>query len=84
VNTAVKECPPTASAVVDTEAAPDTEVTFCVVPTWVAPSMNLTVPAAFGVTSAFRVTFVPTTCGDDGVADSAVEVGVATGAGLIV
>jgi hypothetical protein len=74
VNTAVSECEPSASTEL-TEADP--AATVWVVPTWVAPSMNATVPAApDGVTVAVSVSDVPDAAGDAGVTASAVVVDV--------
>ena len=78
MNCAVSECEPSASTDI-TEADPETS--GWVVPTWVAPSKNFTVPAAaLGVTVAFNVSVAPCAAGDVGVTPSTVVVGVPTGA----
>jgi hypothetical protein len=77
VNTAVRLCDPAVSVLVVTDAVPPE--TVCVVPTWVAPSMNFTVPAAaLGESVAVSVTEVPATCGEAGDAASVVVVDVGT------
>ena len=71
VKTAVYGCVPSAGAVATTEAEPDT--TFCVAPTWVAPSKNLTVPVALaGVMVAVSVASPKAIVGEVGVTASAV------------
>jgi hypothetical protein len=83
MNCAVSGCEPTASADVVTAAEPATNV--CVVPIWVTPSKNLTVPAGVpdvAPTVAVNVTGLPATCGDAGATANVVV--VATGAALIV
>ena len=75
VKTAVSECDPSASTAL-TAAEPD--ATVWVEPTWVAPSMNFTVPAApDGVTVAVSVSVVPCAAGDVGVTPNDVVVGTA-------
>ena len=73
---AVSECVPTDSDEVVVWATPPETVTA--EPIWVAPSKNLTVPAAAdGVTVAFNVTTDPDVTGLAGVTARAVVVVVA-------
>ena len=72
MNCAVSECDPSASTDI-TEADPETS--GWVVPTWVVPSKNVTVPtAAVGVTVAVSVSVAPCAAGDVGVTPSTVVV----------
>ena len=75
VKTAVSECEPSASTAM-TDADP--AATGWVDPTWVAPSMSVTVPAApDGVTVAVSVSVDPCATGDAGATFRAVVVDVA-------
>ena len=79
VNTAVSECGPTESELVDVDAAPAETVTG--EPMAVVPSMNCTVPVTVdGLIESLRVTDIPAVCELAGVALSVEVVGV-TGTG---
>ena len=75
VNVAVSECAPTVSVLTAFDAIP--AATGTAPGMAVAPSKNVTEPAAEGDTVAFSVTLVPAVTGPAGVAVRAVVVGVA-------